>query len=666
MQSWLSADERKQVALGVLREFDRFCTEREIPYFLGAGTLLGAVRHQGFIPWDDDIDVYLLRPDHDRFIREYQAWEASQDSPAFKCLDWRSHADYGYAFARLVDARTAGDPRDNTVVKDLGVFVDVLVLDNAPRDTDVRAKHREQLSRLVLTTARLFAWRTPRLDEVRSARGLAKWLAALVLLRCPREAWFKKLEKLARCTDDTSPQVWDCVALPTGVEAINKSTYERSWCTDLMRMSFEGEQFLCPRNYHEMLSRLYGSNYMTPLKTHDALIGHDVQMYWKSGFQPQSTAADYPLISVVIPVYRVGKKCIDRAVSSVFGSTYPNLEVVLVDDGSTPDDAAACDDWVRYTRERNERIAAGELVMADGCERTWFAARSVQVVHQENGGLSAARNAGALAATGAYVAYLDSDDCVDPRMYEDLYQHLICHDAELACCKAGQRMPEIAHPSSWFLHSVAPTNADDRDRPLPEGLILEGHQALLHAITQGYVYAPAKLMTRRLALAVPFVEGVAYEDAFAISDLVMEAGRAVFDTRALYCYITREGSITMSGYNAQKSLDQERAWLSGRDSYVTDELCSVDQAMYNKLKTAYEFRVFHAHLADYHRALLASEGGVDQCEAHRALVVARERFTRELPAMRKNPYFSAQRKATLALATVSQWAFELIEKKMGS
>ena len=63
----------QKALLTLLQEFDRVCKALDIPYVLFAGTMLGAVRHQGFIPWDDDLDVMMLRPDYERFLREAEA-----------------------------------------------------------------------------------------------------------------------------------------------------------------------------------------------------------------------------------------------------------------------------------------------------------------------------------------------------------------------------------------------------------------------------------------------------------------------------------------------------------------------------------------------------------------------------------------------------------------
>ena len=113
-----------------------------------------------------------------------------------------------------------------------------------------------------------------------------------------------------------------------------------------------------------------------------------------------------PTVSVIIPVYQV-EKYLDKCIASVVGQTYQNLQIILVDDGSTDCSPAICDGW----KERDPRIT---------------------VVHQPNGGLSRARNAGLKIATGEFIGFVDSDDWIEPNMVECLLSSMQETDADIA------------------------------------------------------------------------------------------------------------------------------------------------------------------------------------------------------------------------------------------
>ncbi len=113
-----------------------------------------------------------------------------------------------------------------------------------------------------------------------------------------------------------------------------------------------------------------------------------------------------PTVSVIIPVYQV-EKYLDKCIASVVGQTYPKLQIILIDDGSTDQSPAICDEW----KERDSRIT---------------------VIHQPNGGLSRARNAGLKVATGEFIGFVDSDDWIEPNMYETLLSALQETDADIS------------------------------------------------------------------------------------------------------------------------------------------------------------------------------------------------------------------------------------------
>ena len=118
---------------------------------------------------------------------------------------------------------------------------------------------------------------------------------------------------------------------------------------------------------------------------------------------------EIPLISLIVPVFNV-EKYLKRCLDSLISQSYKNIEIILIDDGSTDESGKICD---RYAKEHSNII---------------------KVLHQENQGLSMARNAGLDIAIGEYIGFVDSDDYVEPKMFERLYNNLLESNADISVC----------------------------------------------------------------------------------------------------------------------------------------------------------------------------------------------------------------------------------------
>ena len=114
----------------------------------------------------------------------------------------------------------------------------------------------------------------------------------------------------------------------------------------------------------------------------------------------------FPIISIIVPVFNVGKY-LEKCIASIVGQTYTNLEIILIDDGSTDNSSQICDAWA----ERDSRI---------------------RVIHQKNSGVAAVRNKGLQAATGEYIGFVDSDDWITDTMYQDMMDGILLTNADAA------------------------------------------------------------------------------------------------------------------------------------------------------------------------------------------------------------------------------------------
>ena len=117
--------ELRGVQLGILDDIHAFCVDNGIRYFLACGTLIGAVRHKGYIPWDDDIDLYMPRDDYERFINEFKSVSGN-----CRVLDPKKEKHYYYTYAKVVDKRTLLVEPEADGYR-IGVYVDVFPVDYA-------------------------------------------------------------------------------------------------------------------------------------------------------------------------------------------------------------------------------------------------------------------------------------------------------------------------------------------------------------------------------------------------------------------------------------------------------------------------------------------------------------------------------------------------------
>ena len=240
-----------------------------------------------------------------------------------------------------------------------------------------------------------------------------------------------------------------------------------------------------------------------------------------------------PQISVIVPVYKV-EQYLPACVESILAQSFSDFELILVDDGSPDNCGALCDAYAA----RDPRI---------------------RVIHQPNGGLSAARNAGIDAAIGAYITFIDSDDIVDERFLAALYQAAEQEDAGLV--------------SSWF--APFPENAQPTSCPellCPELIVRSGPEATL-VLYQGNdsvtVNACGKLFRAGLIGETRFPVGKLHEDQAVIPLLCYRANRVVTFQTPLYHYRQRRQSITTGSFSLRRydditALDQCIAFFAER------------------------------------------------------------------------------------------------------
>ena len=241
------------VELKVLREVRRICEKNTIPYFLIAGTLIGAVRHKGFIPWDDDIDIGMLRGDYERFL---EACKTDLGAEYFlqTAETEEGNADYGIAHIRLNGTAMVQEYRKNTKTHN-GFTIDIFPYDNLPENKLVRFFYGKGFPLLKRICAKRMGY-TPH----PSKRFYRIILSVMYVLTLPVPLKFLHKRMLSYHVKQNKKQTEYAFAL-SGAWGYNKEKHLYTTIRELGTLEFEGEVYPVPKNYDLFLREQYG-NYM--------------------------------------------------------------------------------------------------------------------------------------------------------------------------------------------------------------------------------------------------------------------------------------------------------------------------------------------------------------------------------------------------------------------
>lgn len=259
MRKITDINELRRVQIGILDSIADSCNRNGIRYFLSSGTLIGAVRHKGYIPWDDDIDLYMPRVDYERFLRCF-----NDSTGRYRVLDPKKEKHYYYTFAKVVDTRTKMCETE-TKGYDIGIYVDIFPVDYVTDNIALR--------RVIFRLKKL-------LYKIRRCKlSTENYLASALAFYCYRYLpmpvsmieWLLRRLTVRRKRTGTVANMSEAGPLIGGC-------FPAECIKDSVDILFEGKQYKTMAGYKEYLTLTYG-DYMQ-LPPIDQRVTHSFEAYW--------------------------------------------------------------------------------------------------------------------------------------------------------------------------------------------------------------------------------------------------------------------------------------------------------------------------------------------------------------------------------------------------
>lgn len=265
----IDLEELKNIQLDITQAFHEFCVDNNIKYSLADGSLLGAIRHNGYIPWDDDIDVFLMREDYKRlqqlFPRKYKGYLD------FVSLETDDKWDRPYG--KIHDTRTIMKEKTDSTFK-LGINIDVFPLDNVPDDEKEWLKYNKK-RRL---WRQLFNAKFVKLSRSRSVmKNCILATCKLILLPISTRKYAQKLSALAQKNNDKeSSRLYDTTF---GLLKSNHP-FPKTDFNSVILHSFENHKFYIMSGWDDCLTSIFG-DYMRLPPVEQQVSHHVFNAYWK-------------------------------------------------------------------------------------------------------------------------------------------------------------------------------------------------------------------------------------------------------------------------------------------------------------------------------------------------------------------------------------------------
>lgn len=252
------------IELDIIKDIDRVCRSNNIKYTIIGGTLIGAIRHKGFIPWDDDIDIAIPREDYKKFIDIYSKQKDAQFSIFENCIN----EDYYYPFIKISDNRTTLKENNYKEIKGLGVNLDVFPIDRV-NSKDIQKKLKK-ISFNHKGLSRCFV------NQKESTKNILKRLLKQIIFFKDYNYYLKNIERLSQIdNDDKTCDLAGVLVNGTG----EKDLFPIEIFDNYIDLKFENLELMAVKDYEVFLRHRFGDYMKLPPK--EQQVAHLNESYWK-------------------------------------------------------------------------------------------------------------------------------------------------------------------------------------------------------------------------------------------------------------------------------------------------------------------------------------------------------------------------------------------------
>ena len=259
--------EIQQMELGIMEYIHETCQKIGVKYFLAYGSLIGAVRHKGFIPWDDDMDICMLREDYEKL----QDYLIANPDERYEVMSYKNNLNYVYPFMKVQDNHTYLLEEDVRIDSNMGIYVDIFPVDGYEDDS----VFKDKMTRLI-KKRQLSCYTFKGITNTKSIlNSLIRYISVIIFYFTNTNKYIRGIDELAQSRKVDDYELVDYLIY----KDMNKPVWKREWLKQTITGVFEGKEFMIPKNYHEILTSDYGD--YTQLPPVELRFSHHDFQLWK-------------------------------------------------------------------------------------------------------------------------------------------------------------------------------------------------------------------------------------------------------------------------------------------------------------------------------------------------------------------------------------------------